>query len=125
MEYEIHWRDGFFEIRTRGVAEVSAFCQYLEELLLHPEWQPNTPLLVDYRDLDSAELGPSEILTIAQHSKRHAKQVGRNKLSILVSDDLTFGLARMWKAYADNTREVNVRYFRERDEAVEWLLCDS
>ncbi len=125
MEYEIHQRDGFFEIGTRGKAESQAFCQYLEELLAHPSWVPETPLLIDYRELETSSLSQSDIMAIAQHSKRHAREVGRNRLAILVSDDLTFGLARMWKAYADNTKEINVRYFRQSEEAIDWLLNEG
>jgi hypothetical protein len=50
----------------------------------------------------------------------------RGKSAVVAETDLTYGLCRMYHAYRENQQlELPFRIFRNRQEALDWLLADA
>ena len=68
-------------------------------------------------DLDFDKMFPNAKL-------REATQYSSNsKTAIVVSSDITYGLARMWQSML-NTPLISVEIFHAEDEAISWLNQD-
>ena len=51
----------------------------------------------------------------------HREILGNGKWAILVTNDLEFGMARMWNAYVEERVDLEIRVFRDESEARSWL----
>lgn len=77
-----------------------------------------TRALLDLRD-GKATLSSEEIRRFAAHV-HDTRSAGRGRAAVVVGDDLTFGLCRMYEMIAvDNPIETQV--FRDVDAATRWL----
>lgn len=121
MEFSIRYDDGFFEIKTRGDAEVAIFKAILHDLVSHEKWKPGTPFLVDHSELNAAPLRSADLQTIAGFNAQYSTRIGKAKCAHLLVRDLEYGMARMWEVYMENRWEISSKLFKSRDEAVQWL----
>ena len=122
MEYEIYWRDGFFEVVTRGEAEGKVFEEYIEVLLSHEKWKPGTPFLSDHTELKVDSLTVEDVYSIAEVCALRKARFGKSRCALYVGQDLGFGLTRMWEVYVEGKWDVIEALFKSRDEAISWLL---
>jgi hypothetical protein len=91
----------------------------IERLVTQPVYPPGIPGLIDMRNATS-QLRADEIQRLAYMVKSHGDVVGRTRRALLVSNDLLYGMYRMFAAYvADGPTEYRV--FRDEDEARRWI----
>jgi hypothetical protein len=121
MKYEVHYHDGFFEIKTYGDAEPVRFREVLDHLLAHEKWKPNTAILFNHSKLNAGPLTVDDIHNNAKSSVRSRVQLGQARLAILVARDLEYGMARMRTGFVEGKWDVIENVFRSRDEAISWL----
>ena len=121
MDFELHYRDGIFEVVTHGDAEVVKFREYLDRTASHEHWSPGAPVLHDHSDLNSGPLTVGDVARIADYCAASRNDFGRSKVAVVLSRDLEYGLARMWGALVDGKWDAIPNLFRSRDEAVLWL----
>lgn len=121
MEYEVHQRDGFVEVVTRGDGDVAVFQRYLDEVLALKEWRPGTPSLNDHSGLNAGPLTVNEIKAIAGMVIAARDKLGPKRLAVVAARDLEYGLARMWEVFVEGNWDGTARVFRSREEAVRWL----
>ena len=65
-------------------------------------------------------LNNEDIKKVARQAKAAEKKPG--KVAMLTSEDLSFGLARMYEAYRSSPI-VSLQVFRDESKAVDWLLA--
>ena len=121
MKYEVHYHDGFFEIKTYGDAEPVRFRELLDLLLAHEKWKPDTAILVNHSELNAGPLTVGDIYYIAGSFVRSRVQLGQARMAILVARDLEYGMARMRTGFVEGKWDVIENVFRSRDEAISWL----
>lgn len=68
------------------------------------------------------ELGAPELQALAKATARHRPAGAR--AAVLATDDLAFGLSRMYEAFVGDTSD-RFRVFRAREEALSWLRSES
>ena len=68
-------------------------------------------------------LDPSERKQLALYGQTKFKKPSR--LSIVASEDLTFGICRAFEAYRGDDTLVKCRVFRDEDKAREWVCRDD
>ena len=125
IEYELHYRDGFFEIETHGGAEAWKFGEFLARMLADERWKPGTPFLTNHTDLDAGSLTVNEVRQIAAYCIDSRANFGHARCAVVVGRDLEFGLSRMWGVFVEGEWDVAAGVFRSRDEAVAWLKEDE
>jgi hypothetical protein len=76
--------------------------------------------LCDYTKVDKFEISNFELRRIASQDEKAATLNPDMLVAIVSVQDLMFGLARMWEAYAGET-PFETAVFREREEAKAWI----
>jgi hypothetical protein len=115
MKYEVHYHDGFFEVKTHGDAEPGGFREFLDILLAHEKWKPGTPILSNHSELNTGPLTVDDIKLIVERAVRSRAQLGHARIAMLVARNLEYGLARMWEVFVAGKWDVIARVFRSID----------
>ena len=122
MEYAIREHEDFVEVVTDGAADTSTFDSYLHELIGLDRWKAGTPFLNNHSGLNVSNLTIDDVREIADVVGRCRSELGRSRMAILANREVVFGMARMWEVFVDDKWDGETRVFRERTEAVDWLL---
>ena len=122
MEYKILQHEAFVEVLTVGDADISVFQEFMQEVLSLDKWKPGTPLLTNHTKLNGGPFTIDEVNELASLAATFRAELGRSRMASLVGRDLEFGLARMWEVFVEDKWDGETHVFRERAEAVDWLL---
>ncbi|MCG6910454.1 MAG: hypothetical protein LJE94_10070 [Deltaproteobacteria bacterium] len=115
--YEICEKQGVLVVKIEGDPEVSDITQALDQIRDESGYR-NLARLWDFRNA-TFNFSVSELEEIAAHAA--SADLERTKVAMLVSQDLSFGVSRMYRAYRQNEfTDVNV--FKDESEAIKWLL---
>ncbi|MCK5467171.1 MAG: hypothetical protein KAI99_01635 [Cyclobacteriaceae bacterium] len=78
--------------------------------------------LLDFSEIKGVNLSINALIELGKIASKFDKP-GNNKLAIVVSSPLTYGLARMYGAYRNFNPQSNkkVLAFRSKEEAMVWL----
>lgn len=92
---------------------------YLAAVLGDPSYRSGMPSLVDCRHV-TALLSPADLRVIAADIASVTTAPVSGRCAVLAATDVVFGMVRMYEAYSDGA-PVEVRAFREKNEAMAWL----
>jgi hypothetical protein len=82
-------------------------------------------ILWDLTKGDLSEIGSSDVEIIADLSVKYAEKRPSGKTAVVGSDDLAFGLSRMYEMTKELVKlPFETKTFRDIDEAFKWLLSD-
>ena len=90
------------------------------QLVQHPDFRLGMGELSDIRNIDRLAVTPAGVRAMVQQDKDHQDHVASHKLALVISEDVAFGMARMYQMLTESTME-NVGVFRDLDEAKAWL----
>ena len=76
--------------------------------------------LLDYSETENINISTEEIITAASIYALAAKINPDIVVAIVASEDIIYGLARMWESYAKDIPWEKM-VFRKRDEAEKWI----
>jgi hypothetical protein len=95
------------------------------DLYTHPSWVPGFHELADLRRGDLSAVTSRGLLELAEFVETSlAGFDGTFRTAVLVSENLPFGMARMYSAFAEESPEA-VQVFRELAPALSWLEADG
>ena len=80
--------------------------------------------LSDVRALDALEVTPEGVRQFVTQDRSDAARLTGYKLAIVVSQDLAFGMARMYQMLTE-AHVPSVQIFRDLDQAKAWLGLSS
>ena len=89
------------------------------------EWSKNLNELVDLSNANVKNVTSQGLYRLAEYVENHftMHNVTSSKTSIFSPNDLPFGLARVYKAWTNNSPE-EIKIFRNEKEALNWLDID-
>jgi hypothetical protein len=90
-----------------------------EKLFNDPGYDPSFSQLLDLSPVTQLEIEPEQVRRLA-HTMVFSPDSRR---AIVASNDVTFGSARMYGILCECAGETGVRVFRDRDEALNWVLA--
>ena len=125
MKYELHYREGLFEVKTNGDAEPGGIKEFLDSMIAHEKWKPGTSFLVDHSELDFGHLTVNDVHAIEGVCARLRAELGKARCATLAPRNEQYGLVRMWDVFVERKWDVIHHVFRSRDEAVSWLMNDT
>lgn len=96
---------------------------YLVAVLADPAYRAGMPSLVDCRKV-TALLSPAELRAIAAEIASITTAPVAGRCAVLAASDVVFGLVRTYEAYSEGA-PIEVRAFRDYDEAMAWLRTGS
>ena len=76
--------------------------------------------MADYSELEMAHLTTDEVRSIANDVIAENERIDSATVALLTDAPVSFGLVRMWQAYASEAR-VEAKVFSSRDDALAWL----
>ncbi len=101
------------------------FMQFYQELETNPKLHPGMPKLYDFRgagaDMSAQDMRNirSRVLAIDKN-----QSAGSRKVAALVTEDITFGLGRMFQAIGDEI-QASIHVTRDAEDAKEWVGLPS
>lgn len=110
---------GVIVLRAKGSVDVAEIEGAFDELVDVPGFKEGLNLIVDFRGSDTP-ITTVELRRLAVYAERTDAQWGDTKWSFLASDDVTFGLSRMFMALTSK-HQVETHVFRDIDAANDWL----
>jgi hypothetical protein len=97
--------------------------RYQQELATHPDHGPGFHQLVDLRAVDGAGVTAAGVRFAGSLTDAFAPYLRDTRCAVVVSEDLAFGMARVFGAHASEALEVGV--FHEIEEARAWIGLDE
>jgi hypothetical protein len=124
LKYQItiHQNPFHFEIKTHGIAEVSGFKSFLNEILNHPQWALGSSVLFDHRDLNWKLFRTDEVRSVSNIVIDQKEKIGKGKWAFVISGNFGYGMARMWQIITEEKAPMEINIFKEREKAIEWLF---
>ena len=116
---EINTKLGVVILMVTGSSSSSDFMAALDEMLANPEFQLGMGIVWDVRSGAVDALSSREIQAIVGYVTPRLERRGLGRLGIVVSKNLTYGVARMVDGWAVNL-PIEREIFRDFDEAVRW-----
>lgn len=117
MKYTIHQSIRIVVTTWSGRLTDSSLTSSYMELFNDEAWNPDFNELADFRDADVSQITKKGLEAIADMSFEFE---GNKKSAILVSQDLSFGLARIYEVLTESSSET-ARVFRDPIIALAWL----
>jgi len=116
--YEIDKERRLVKSTLSGVIRLPDIWELREKVQKDPDFDPNFAQLVDVGQLTKVELSSEDLRRVAgtnifAHSSR---------LAIVATSKFLYGLSRMFQIHREMNGEEGVRVFRDRDEALAWVL---
>ena len=108
-------------IEVSGGANVNSLKGIVQQVLEHPAWHEIIPSLVDLRGLSASTLSSDDIFELADLFKSINTSLGSGNTALVVSQELEFGLARMWQMMTEEYVKMEIDVFKNIDEALEWI----
>ena len=109
-------------VEVTGGANVEIIKALVEQVLEHPKWNETIPALVDLRGFSASALSSDDIFGLSDLFKSINTLLGSGKTALVVSNELDFGLARMWQMMTEDHVKMEIDVFKSIDEASDWIL---
>jgi hypothetical protein len=106
-----------------GAATSDEILASLAEVLKHPDYHPGMKSLTDLRAIQHYA-SPQEVRQIANFILGREEEVRGGKAAIVVSQDVSFGMARMLEMLTESS-QLSIRVFKNLKEAYEWLEIEA
>jgi hypothetical protein len=107
-------------ITATGPADPAAFVRMNETLVADPRFRPGLSYLVDFSDLEAADLPPSDVERIAARGTETTWHYPPRAVAVLAPDPQTFNQTQLAIAHMGG-RKSGHRAFANLEEALEWL----
>ena len=118
IEHRIDRERRLVEVTATGSLTAADLIEYQGRLRADPDFDPGMALLADFSAANGNLLDGAGLRRVAS-SAPFGPAAPR---AILVGDDLTFGLTRMFAAYSEFAMHSEmVRAFRDRESALQWI----
>ena len=120
ITYSIDHERGVVLTTASGVLTDDELLHHKRKMTSDPNFKPGLVGLSDIREIAELAVTTEGIRSLVKQDALDAERLKGFKLAIVASDDVVFGMARMYQTMTqDNV--FNVRIFRDLDEAKKWL----
>jgi hypothetical protein len=121
-EYRIDKKSRLVLSTGSGVFTMAdALAAHQDKLLHDPDFAPDFCQLWDLSLVTEAQLTSDDLRRLARRSVFSPD----SRRAVLVSSDLAFGLSRMFVIFRQMLGETGIRVFRDRGEALDWVLAKN
>lgn len=123
MSYYIDVERGVVCTTATGVLTDADVLAHKEALRADPMFRAGMPELSDVRGVRDLRVTPTGVRRMVEADKERDGPGGGYKLAIVASEDVVYGMARMYELSQEAMG--NVAVFREMEEAIAWLGLDT
>jgi len=113
----------------RGVALTTAtgtltdrdILEHKKRLHADPAFTPGMHEMSDVRGVSDLQVTPHGVKRMVAHDAAQGSDAGSHRLAIIASEDVVYGMARMYETLSDGNPSPSVAVFRDYDAAAKWL----
>ena len=123
MPVEIKYIDGGdgIELIGKGIVTGDEMCKanttiYSDDSLFRQKYK-----LVDFFNVEGFDATHEDSVKFAEQDIKAAKTNPNIRIAVVANDDLAFGIARLWEGYVSESG-LETMVFRDREEALKWLI---
>ena len=116
--YEIDKERRLITSTASGVITLREVWAHQEKLGKDPDFDASFAQLLDVTQVTKLEIGSEDVRRIAESDSFSPNP----RLAIVATSSLVFGMARMFQIFREMKGEEKTRVFRDRDEALAWVL---
>jgi hypothetical protein len=109
------------DVRLRGVFELQAIKNVLQSIVTHSDWEPGKSIIFDYSDLDFTGFSSEDMRLVSDMVVQYKNSFGSGKWAFIISNDLQFGLMRMWEMITEDRVPMVIALFKNRPAAHDWI----
>lgn len=110
--------NGFYRVEIEGVGTAQEISRVISEIAVFPDSKKELWIATNAR----LNMSSAELIALADLAKKMEHRP--DKVAIVASDDLTFGLGRIYAGHRE-TPENQMNVFRTVESALEWLDLDA
>jgi hypothetical protein len=103
-----------------GILTLRDLLEAIAPLVAHPEFQPDTPQLLDLSAVDDVPLTAGELQELARAFAEQGSAIGGGRVAVVAPQPVVFGTTRMFEALSGKLPNT-VRVFRDLETALTWL----
>jgi hypothetical protein len=104
-----------------GVFSMADARSHMEKLSKDPNFDSSFSQIADFTQVTRFELSPDDVRILAQRSLFSPD----SRRAFIVSNELAYGLARMFAILRELAGETGIGVFRTLEEALDWVLSKS
>jgi hypothetical protein len=116
--YEIDKERRLVTSTASGVITLPEIWAHQGKLLKDPDFDPSFAQLLDVTQVTKLALSSEDVRRVAESNTLSSNP----RLAIVATSAFVYGLARMFQIFREMTGEEGIRVFRDRDEALAWVL---
>ena len=129
MRYECNYnaKTNAIEAATYGMADVTQLLEMMHQVVELCGRKETANILIDYSGLDAQSLTMENIETLGRTAASNKDICKVRKCANVVANDLQFGLVRAWEIIVDlyDLADLEIRLFRNRNEAADWIKAGT
>jgi hypothetical protein len=116
--YEIDKERRLITSTASGVITLPEIWAHQEKLDKDPDFDPSFAQLLDVTQVTKLKLSSEDVQRVAESNTLSTNP----RLAIVATSSLVYGMARMFQIFREMKGEEKTRVFRDRDEALAWVL---
>ena len=116
--YEIDKERRLITSTASGVITLPEIWAHQEKLDRDPDFDPSFAQLLDVTQVTKLKLSSEDVRRVAESNTLSTNP----RLAIVATSNLVYGMARMFQIFREMKGEEKTRVFRDRDEALAWVL---
>ncbi len=122
FSYSIDPARGLATVEVSGDVSVEQAAEVISTVSRDPRWQPGFSRLVDMRNarISFSKDGSRNLASVNAVEGRAAAGTPQHKVALVVTDELSFGIASQYAAYSE-LQGVPTEVFRDPARAEAWL----
>ena len=105
----------------KGIIDISKLSLYLKQLYSESNFNLEFNVFWDLREADFSKVSSEEVRSLMNYVSNTWGKSGKNKAALIVSQDLGFGLSRMYQMLMESSSSSRIAIFKEIDEAKNWI----
>ena len=116
--YEIDKKRRLITSTASGLITLPEIWAHQEKLDKDPDFDPSFAQLLDVTQVTKLKLSSEDVRRVAESNTLSTNL----RLAIVATSSLVYGMARMFQIFREMKGEEKTRVFRDRDEALAWVL---
>ena len=121
--YEYDANADTVEATTDGTADTEELVEMVRHIAAMCAERPSASIIVDHSRLKAGTVTMDGVRTVSNATVSLKDVLGKRKCAHVVQNDLQYGLVRAWEMLVEvnGYPELEMRVFRARNEALDWV----
>ena len=106
---------------VRGAIDIVELTANLKQIYNSSDFNSNMNVFWDFLEADFTSLSTEDLSIFKDYVAMHWGKEGKSKAALVVSDELGFGMLRMFELLMKSKTLNNIVIFKDIDKAKEWI----